>query len=151
MKSMRLWFVIRILLLLVGLGIGIRGVMQFKFASVIVEWSTASELDTAGFFLYRSLEPSGPFTRVNSNLISASPDPLIGGSYEYSDSGLDPWKTYYYELEAIGMDGTLDRFGPIVVKAQPSGMTELALSVFIIVVALVAHVTNRSWNKKKEP
>ena len=34
-------------------------------ATVIVEWTTASELNTAGFNLYRRDSPDGPFTRLN--------------------------------------------------------------------------------------
>lgn len=149
MKSGRLFLVLRIVIFLFGLGIGIRGLVQIESASVVVEWSTASELDTAGYFLYRSTDPSGPFVRVHPDLISASPDPLTGGSYKYSDPSLEPWQTYYYELEAIGTNGSSDRYGPIVVKAQPSGMTELALAVFMILVSLVAQLT--IWARHKEP
>ncbi|NIN65277.1 MAG: hypothetical protein GTO63_11385, partial [Anaerolineae bacterium] len=47
--------------------------------TVIVEWTTESEIDLAGFNLYRSERPDGPYVKVNEALIPASPDPLTGG------------------------------------------------------------------------
>ena len=136
--------VMKIMLALFGLGFLIRGVLLFQTSTIIVQWSTASELDTAGFYLYRGMEPSGPFEKITPNLISASLDPLSGGSYKFSDSSVDPWITYYYELEAIGLDGTSDRFGPIIVKAQPSGVLDLALAIVIVVIVGLIQKTDRT-------
>ncbi len=87
-------------------------------AGVRVEWSTESEMNTAGFNLYRGESPDGPFTvRVNEQLIPASPDPLAGGRYRFVDRTARPGVTYYYQLEEVERDGAVNRYGPIRVRA----------------------------------
>jgi hypothetical protein len=99
-------------------------------ATVIVEWTTASELNTAGFNLYRRDSPDGPFTRLNEHLIPASPDPLIGGSYAFTDTNVVAGRTYYYQLEDVETSGATTRHGPIAAKAEGGGqITLLALAL----------------------
>ncbi len=88
-------------------------------AVVIVEWSTASELDTVGFNLYRSDTEAGPYTLVNEALIPAAGDALAGSSYRYEDRSVQAGRTYYYELEDVSASGAGTRHGPIVVQARP--------------------------------
>gem|GEM_PF-2508541 len=80
---------------------------------VTLSWVTASEINTAGFNLYRSENSDGPFARINPQLIPASPDPLHGGRYEYSDLSIVPNRTYYYQLEDIELNGAIVRHAPI--------------------------------------
>jgi len=82
-------------------------------AGVIVEWTTESELDLAGFNIYRSVSPDGPFAKLNETLIPASPDPVTGGSYSYVDTTAEPGLIYYYKLEDLELDGTVTMHGPI--------------------------------------
>lgn len=100
-------------------------------APVIVEWDTASELDIAGYNVYRSTSHSGPFEKVNSQLIPASQDPLAGGSYRYTDELVAADQLYYYELEAIETTGGSERFGPIEVRSKRGGTIELALAILM--------------------
>jgi len=101
-------------------------------ATVIVEWSTASELDTAGFNLYRSDSPDGSFTRLNEHLIPASPDPLVGGSYAFTDTNVVAGRTYYYQLEDVETGGATTRHGPVAAKAEGGGQVIiLALALLI--------------------
>ncbi len=85
---------------------------------VTLNWETATEIDTVGFFIRRSLEEDGLYTRV-SDFIPAQGDSLTGATYEYVDSGLNGGTTYYYKLEAIDSDQTVEFFGPI--DATPTG------------------------------
>ena len=73
--------------------------------AITVAWSTASELNTAGFNVLRSTSADGPFTRVNSEVIPASNDPLVGGSYAYTDTQVSPGQTYYYRVEEVEFGG----------------------------------------------
>lgn len=85
--------------------------------SAVVRWETASEMETAGFNLYRSENPDGPFTqRVNTDLIPAGTTPLVGGAYVYTDTNVQPGRIYYYELEEVEIDGTRTRIGRIAVR-----------------------------------
>ena len=94
-------------------------------ATVIVEWTTASELNTAGFNLYRSDSSEGPFARLNEHLIPASPDPLVGGSYVFTDTNVVAGRTYYYQLEDVETSGATTRHGPIAAKAEGGGQAIL--------------------------
>jgi hypothetical protein len=92
-------------------------------ADVVVEWTTANEVNTAGFNLYRSESPDGPYAQVNSNLIPASSDPLAGGQYQYRDDSVQPGRTYYYQLEDVEYNGATTRHGPIQVTASGANAT----------------------------
>jgi hypothetical protein len=120
-----------------------------KRATVLVEWSTASELGTVGYNLYRGDRPEGPFAPINNTIIPAAIDPLRGGSYSYLDQAAIPGVTYYYELEEITRDGSSSRYGPIVIKAKRGGMTELIVSMTLFSVgigAIIAGLRSRSEN-----
>jgi hypothetical protein len=82
-----------------------------------LEWTTATETDTAGFNLYRGERPEGPFVKINDAMIPSSPDPLVGGQYHYSDHDVVPGKTYYYQLEDVEFTGVSVQHGPITVTA----------------------------------
>ena len=132
MSTCRILWLLCGLLALAGLALGYRTVVAPTEAVVIVEWTTASEVDTAGFNLYRSEDPDGPFTRINDHLIPASPDPLLGGSYAFTDTDVVAGHTYYYQLEDVEIDGTATRHGPIEVKAVGDGRTEGLLAIALI-------------------
>lgn len=84
---------------------------------ITLDWTTASEVSTAGFNIYRSEHEDGPYTRINPQLIPASTDPLAGGSYQYQDSSAVPGRTYYYQLEDIELNGTAVRHTPLPASA----------------------------------
>ena len=115
--------------------LGIYGVRNARQANIVVEWSTASELDTAGFNLYRSENADGNFVRVNDEMIPASPDPWVGGDYSYLDEHVEAEVTYYYLLEDVDVTGNTNRHGPIEIRAKAGGRVEL---IFAAVFALVA-------------
>ena len=81
--------------------------------TVIVEWSTESEIDNAGFNLYRSASEVGEYIKINASLIPAQSSPTQGASYEYIDKGVKNRRTYYYKLEDIDLNGTSTFHGPI--------------------------------------
>lgn len=84
-----------------------------------ITWKTASEVDTAGFNLYRATSPEGPWIKINDELIPPSQDPVSGGSYEFKDQTAEPGKTYYYRLEEIELSGNSNRFDPIKLQTGP--------------------------------
>ena len=87
-------------------------------APVRVEWKTETEMNTAGFNLYRGESPDGPFdVKVNSELIPPSEDPLTGKAYTYVDETALPGVTYYYQLQEIEKNGQTNFYGPISVRA----------------------------------
>lgn len=135
------------LLLLGALVCGFVGLQGRQKAEIQVEWSTASEMNTAGFHLYRAESPDGPFTRITTELIPASPDPLTGGDYSFSDRGVVPGRTYYYQLEEIELDGGGSRAGPVEVKAEAETSFWLPLAALLLFIAILTAVQARSLLK----
>ena len=87
-------------------------------APVRVEWTTETEMNTAGFNLYRGESADGPFdVKVNEQLIPPAADPLTGGKYQYVDKTARAGVTYYYRLEEVERNGGTNDFGPISVRA----------------------------------
>ena len=118
---------------------------------VLVEWTTESEVNTAGFNVYRSENAEGPYIQVNRELIPSSPDPILGGRYVYTDTNVVAGQTYYYKLEDVELDGAATLHGPIEVVAEASGPSVLAslaawrpLAVLIAVLGLGGAILLRS-------
>jgi parallel beta-helix repeat protein len=86
--------------------------------AVKLEWETGTEVDNAGFNLYRATAPGGPFTKVNAALIAAEGDPVAGASYSFLDQRLLP-ATYYYKLEDIDFNGMTTLHGPVSATVLP--------------------------------
>lgn len=80
-------------------------------------WATGSEINTAGFNLYRSEAAAGPYVRINSDLIPASNDSLAGGKYQFVDSNVIPGRTYFYQLEDVELNGRSIRHPAVQVTA----------------------------------
>lgn len=99
--------------------------------SIEVTWDTVSEVDHAGFNLYRDTTPDGPGVRLNGDLIpsqgSGSPE---GFHYSYRDTGmLEPDTTYYYTLEDVELGGVATRHESVGVLYS-GGPTAIALTGF---------------------
>jgi PKD repeat protein len=84
---------------------------------IIIKWTTASEIDNAGFNLYRSESEGGEYVKINPTLIPAEGSPTQGASYEYVDTGVKNRTIYYYKLEDIDLNGKTTMHGPV--SAEP--------------------------------
>jgi hypothetical protein len=85
--------------------------------AVAIEWTTASEIDNAGFNVYRAESEDGEYIRINDEMINAQGSSTEGASYEFVDEGLQNRKAYYYKLEDVDLDGQSTFHGPE--KATP--------------------------------
>jgi protocatechuate 3,4-dioxygenase beta subunit len=88
---------------------------------VRVEWSTASERDSFGFYIVRSIagnQPAGE--RLNSQMILAQGRGLQGASYQWIDSSATAGQSYQYWLEEQQLDGQIRRYGPISISPTTS-------------------------------
>jgi hypothetical protein len=103
-------------------------------SSVVIEWSTASELDTVGFNIYRSESTDSPGVRINQQLIPASADSLTGADYQFIDTDAAIGKTYYYWLEDISASGAAGRNGPIEARSGDGLWLEWLLMVGLLAV-----------------
>ncbi len=118
---------------------------------IAVQWTTGSEINTAGFNLYRSENAAGPFTRINPQLIPAANDPIAGGKYHFQDDDVKPGQTYYYELEDVELSGASTRHGPIVIVAPSAegieGMAPALLPLGLGVLALI--ILGSVWRARR--
>jgi len=87
--------------------------------SVILEWATASEIDTIGFNIYRRRILDGKMNQVNSLMIQAvSTGAVEGATYQFRVTGLKPGKFYYFWLEDVDVYGNTTLHGPFQFKAK---------------------------------
>lgn len=87
-----------------------------KGDSVTLTWETATEIDNAGFNLYRTRQKNGAYTKINDTLIPARGDAVSGANYSYIDT---PGKgTFYYNLEDLDYKGVGTMHGPEKVRVR---------------------------------
>lgn len=97
---------------------------------ILLEWETASEVDNAGFNLYRAKSEGGRYVKINDNLIVARGNAVSGASYSFED--IHPYNgNYYYKLEDVDYNGKHSLYGPVDIKmkwAIREGKTDFAFS-----------------------
>ena len=74
--------------------------------SLTLSWTTISELNTMGFRLMRSTSPDGPWEQIGE-LIPAAGSASSGKTYSIEDNTVSPNTTYYYQLQILNSDGSL--------------------------------------------
>jgi hypothetical protein len=84
---------------------------------IILRWTTETEVDNAGFNIYRAASEDGTYTKINASLIPVQGSPTQGASYEFTDADVKNRKMYYYKLEDIDLNGKTTMHGPV--KATP--------------------------------
>lgn len=86
-----------------------RGLSDF----VRISWETASELENAGFHLWRNITQDGTYTRITHSLIPAEGSATSGATYTYTDREVAAPQVYYYKLEEIDTAGSRIEHGPV--------------------------------------
>ena len=82
---------------------------------VDLTWVTAQETDNAGFHLHRSDDASGPWVRLNADIIPGQGTVFEPTTYTWSDGPLEK-ATYWYRLEDVSLSGGVQSHGPISAK-----------------------------------
>lgn len=82
----------------------------FKSPQVKIAWDTATEQNTAGFYIYRSTAVDGEYDRVTDELIPSQGSAVSGADYAFVDESVKSGETYYYVLEEIEYDTTTNRY-----------------------------------------
>ncbi len=93
---------------------------------ILIRWSTETEVNTAGFNVYRAPSQDGPWEKINQRLIPGSPDPLRGGSYVFTDTNVIAGVAYWYELEEVELGGRATRLERTTATAKGQGFGSLA-------------------------
>jgi len=80
---------------------------------IIVNWSTDSEIDNAGFNIYRAESEDGTYVRLGASLIAAQGTATSGATYAYTDRDVVNRRTYFYKLEDLDITGAATLHGPV--------------------------------------
>ncbi|MCP4716126.1 MAG: hypothetical protein GY868_13500 [Deltaproteobacteria bacterium] len=86
---------------------------------VVVTWSTAAEIDNAGFNVYRSEAEDGAYEKINVALIPAKGSSTAGAQYTFVDKKVKKKRTYYYKLEDVDLNGVSTLHGPVAAAPRP--------------------------------
>ena len=81
--------------------------------NALLTWETASELDNAGFYIWRSDSTEGTYSRITQTLIPAKGSPTTGAAYTYRDTDVTAPNVYYYRLEDVSTSGSRSEHGPV--------------------------------------
>lgn len=113
----------------------------------VITWETASEVNTAGFNIYRGPSEDGPWTQVNEALVPPSEDPVRGGQYEFTDTSATPGEVYYYMLEEVELTGASNRYPPQLLETK----TSLPAWPWLLAGAILAVVVGWWLGKRLRP
>ncbi len=79
---------------------------KFVKDEVVINWTTESELDNAGFNIFRSTSRTKNFQRINPKLIQGAGTTGQRTLYQFIDKTAKPDVVYYYRLEDVDLSGT---------------------------------------------
>lgn len=69
--------------------------------AVKLTWTTMSEVESQGFYIYRSTDETGPYENITDNPVSPSGDETSGSQYSYIDHTAHNLTLYYYKVEHV--------------------------------------------------
>ena len=93
-----------------------------KENAVILNWKTASEINSSHFEIEKSINPKTGFSKIAS---MPSLDNQSGGSYHYEDFDLSKAQTVYYRLRMVDRDDTFAYSRIVQIKSSTILETEL--------------------------
>ena len=82
-------------------------------SGVVVKWSTASELENAGFNILRGQTTEGRFVKVNPTLIPGAGTTGEQSTYTWTDTTAEPRIGYYYRIEDVSFSGDRQRLATV--------------------------------------
>jgi hypothetical protein len=80
---------------------------------VMLVWVTESEIENAGFNIYRAETEDGTYVQLSASLIPAQGTATSGATYTYADRDVVNRRTYFYKLEDIDVNGVTTFHGPV--------------------------------------
>ena len=92
---------------------------------VVVKWSTASEMENAGFHLLRSRDSQTGFVKVNPTLIPGAGTTAERRNYTYRDTTAQANMPYYYRLEEVSLSGERRAVATVRLRGHLSGVGKL--------------------------
>ncbi|HEY8022706.1 MAG TPA: C25 family cysteine peptidase [Thermoanaerobaculia bacterium] len=94
--------------------------------AVAVEWKTASEAGTLGYYLYRRDAASGRWVKAHDGLLASLVGAPQGGAYRFRDEGASARGPQTYLLVEVAADGRRRVHGPYTVTAGATDAADTA-------------------------
>ena len=92
--------------------------MAPHISHMLISWQTVSEIDLAGFNVYRAQALEGPWVQLNHELIQIkAPGSPYGAGYTWEDWTVESCAAYYYLLKAVYTGGATAESDPIAATA----------------------------------
>ena len=85
--------------------------------NVTLTWETATEVNNAGFNIYRARSKDGNYKKINEEVIDPKGSEVSGSGYTYTDTP-SASGTYYYKLEDVEYGGATAMHGPVKVRMR---------------------------------
>ena len=80
---------------------------------VVLKWTTESEVDNAGFYIYRSQTKDGEFKVLNPTMIQGAGTTGERNKYTWTDTTAKPNKVYYYRIEDVSHAGVREQLATV--------------------------------------
>ena len=97
-------------------------------AGVVLKWITESEVDNAGFYIYRSETKDGQFKVVNPTMIQGAGTTSERHTYTWKDTTAKPNVAYYYRIEDVSHAGVRKQLVSIRMRGLVSASGKLITS-----------------------
>ncbi len=94
-------------------------------AGVVLKWTTQSEVDNAGFYIYRSETKEGEFKAVNPTLIQGAGTTGERNNYTWTDTTAKPNTVYYYRIEDVSHAGVREQLVTVRLRGLVSASGKL--------------------------
>ena len=94
-------------------------------AGVILNWTTESEIDNAGFHIYRSKTEDGEFKVVTPTMIQGAGTTGERNEYTWTDSAAKPNTVYYYRIEDVSYAGVREQLATVRLRGIVSASGKL--------------------------
>ena len=97
-------------------------------AGTFLKWTTESEVDNAGFFIYRSETKEGEFKVVNPTMIQGAGTTGERNEYTWTDTTAKPRTVYYYQIEDVSHAGVRKQLATVRLRGFVSASGKFATS-----------------------
>jgi hypothetical protein len=95
---------------------------------IVLTWTTESEVNSAGFYVWRSETENGKYQRLSTGIIAGQGNSSSQSGYRFSDPNAMAGKTYWYKIESVSTDGKSEFHGSISVQGAELVPDKFALS-----------------------
>ncbi len=93
--------------------------------TVVLNWTTESEVDNAGFYIYRSETEDGEFKVVNPSMIQGAGTTGERTAYTWTDTTAKPNTVYYYRIEDVSHAGIREQLATVRLRGLVSSTGKL--------------------------